>query len=102
MKIQLEQRLDLKACPICGSSPLLSIEDMGQPNGRGYPGDFRYYFYCPFCQKVEGNSFTTVYTETKKECIKKAAESWNEEVDKMKTFFIKEEEKWVKKNLLKD
>lgn len=91
MRIQLEQRLNLKNCPICGSNPLLSTEDMGKPNGRGYPGDFIYYFYCPFCGKLEGHSFTTVYTKTEKECIEKAAESWNEEVDKMKTLLIKEE-----------
>lgn len=66
MKIQLEQKLDLKACPICGSNPLLSIDDMGQSNGRGYPREFMYYFYCPFCQKLDGNSFTTVYTKSKK------------------------------------
>lgn len=84
MKIQLDQRLVLKPCPICGSDPLLSRDDMGQPNGRGYRGDFMYYFYCPFCQKLDGNSFTTVYTKTTKECIKKAAKAWNEVVDKMK------------------
>lgn len=84
MNIQLEQRLDLKTCPICGSSPLLSTDDMGQSNGRGYPGNFMYYFYCPFCQKLEGKYFTTVYIKSKQECIEKAAESWNEEVDKMK------------------
>ena len=92
MKIKLEQKLNLKTCPICGSNPLLSTDDMGQPNGRGYPGEFSYYFYCPFCQKLEGNGFTTIYTKTK-ECIKKAAESWNEEVDKIKTFLIKENRK---------
>ena len=90
MQIKLEQKLDLKKCPICGSNPLLSTEDMGKPNGRGYPGDFKFYFYCPFCQKLNGDFFTTVYTKTKKECVKKAAESWNKEVDNMKAFLIKE------------
>lgn len=92
MKIKLEQKLKLKTCPICGSSPLLSIDDMGQPNGRGYPGDFMYYFYCPFCQKLEGKFFTTLYL-AQKECIKRAAESWNEEVDKMKTILMEGETK---------
>lgn len=93
MKIKLDKRLNLKPCPICGSSPLLSTEDMGQPNGRGYPGDFMYYFYCPFCQKLEGDGFTTVYIPTQKECITKAAESWNEEVNKIRNFLNYKEEK---------
>ena len=91
MKIKLEQRLNLKTCPICGSAPLLSTDDMGKPNGRGYPGNFCYYFYCPFCGKLEGDGFTTVYTKTKGECIEEAAASWNEEVDKMKSILIRED-----------
>ncbi len=83
MKIHLKRRLNLKPCPICNSIPLLSTDDMGQPNGRGYTGDFMYYFYCPFCQKLDGNGFTTIYAPTEK-CIEEASNSWNEVVDKMK------------------
>lgn len=83
MKIELDHKINLKKCPICGSSPLLSTQDMGEPNGRGYPGNYAFWFYCPFCGKVEGRFSDTVYTDTKQECIEAAVKSWNEEVDKI-------------------
>ena len=43
-------RPKIKVCPICGSVPIMRVEDMGKPNGRGYPGDFSYTLSCNYCK----------------------------------------------------
>ena len=78
-------RPKIKVCPICGSVPIMRVEDMGKPNGRGYPGDFSYTLSCNYCKLPKSVSATTVYTNPDKiedECISK----WNEEVDRIQNF----------------
>lgn len=91
MRIELKHKINLKNCPICGSDPLLVTQDLGEPNGRGYPGDYSFWFYCPFCRKVEGKGSSTVYTESKEEAVELAIKSWNEEVDKIENFLNKKD-----------
>lgn len=76
-------RPKIKVCPICGNAPIMRVEDMGQPNGRGYPGCFIYTLSCNYCRIPRSVFATTVYTDPDKvevECINK----WNEEVDRIR------------------
>lgn len=84
MKINTKRPI-AKACPVCGNMPIIRVEDMGEPNGRGYPGCFRYTLSCNCCKIPQSVSATTVYTdpdEIETECINK----WNEEVDRIQAF----------------
>lgn len=84
MKINTN-RPKVKVCPICGSMPTMRIEDMGRPNGRGYPGCFSYTLSCDYCELPQSVGATTVYTDPSKveiECINK----WNKEVDRIQAF----------------
>ena len=84
-------------CPICKSTPVLRVSDMGRPNGRGYQGCFAWIYECPKCGLVSGGS-DTVYTPKDRVEIE-AIRSWNRAVNDMrvimgkKTIEVKEEEK---------
>lgn len=84
MKINTN-RPKIKACPICGSMPIMRVNDMGRPDGRGYPGGLSYTLSCDCCKLPHPGSSTTIYTAPNKVeevCINR----WNSEVDRIQAF----------------
>ena len=78
-------RPKIKVCPICGSIPIMKVEDMGRPNGRGYPGCFSYTISCPHCDLPKHVGSDTVCHDPDT-AHRLSRERWNEEVDRIQAF----------------
>ena len=69
-----------KACPICGAAPKMISEDLGGPDGHGYPGCVDMYLECSGCGIIKAGSYNTIYSEYN-EAKNLAIQDWNEVVD---------------------
>lgn len=76
--------VELEACPICGTYPEKDVVSLGKPNGGGYPGCYLYQYKCEKCGLVKGKQIDDVYRH-KDVAQNNARESWNEEVNRIRT-----------------
>ena len=77
--------IKVNCCPICESMPILKIEDLGRPNGHGYPGCDSYEMYCPYCNLPKHVSSDTI-NKSPEEAQKDVVKAWNEEVLRVRSF----------------
>lgn len=73
-----------KKCPICGSDPEFSIDDLGRYHD-GYPGNFNYILRCPLCKLPKEQCADDIYYSMK-EAMVKLDNWWNKEVDRIQKF----------------
>lgn len=69
-----------KACPICGAAPKIISEELGRPDGHGYPGCVNMYLECSGCGIIKAGSYDTISSEFN-EAKNLATKDWNEVVD---------------------
>ena len=75
--------MEIKNCIICGTVPTLKTEDMGKPNGRGYPGYLSYDLKCKNCGMVHVST-TDIYDDVKEEkAPERIIRLWNDKLDKI-------------------
>jgi hypothetical protein len=85
--------VSLKLCPICGEAPERTSYDLGRPGGHGYPGHTSYQYKCECCGLLKGSDCDDIYG-SKETAIRRAKETWNEEVDRTTEFLSRQ---WVSK-----
>ena len=82
LKCNMTERPVLKACPICGSAPVLKTDSLDYGNGHGYPGCFLYRFECSGCGMITTDEKTDIYDKAGAPTAEqRAAREWNETVD---------------------
>ena len=74
----------LENCPWCGSIGKLKSEDLGKPNGRGYPGCSLIYVECSNIEcraTAPFGKIDTIYRSTQ-EAVDQAVKIWNKRGEK--------------------
>ena len=79
----IKERMNkVKACPICGSAPVLKRDSLDRGNGHGYPGCYDMHYECAGCGIIKGGETTDIYDKPGEPTAEqRAAQDWNEIVD---------------------
>ena len=80
-----------KVCPICGKLPVLRQEVFDIGKCRSYSKQYYVYQYaCGYCRLLKSEEMHDIYISSE-EAKGNAAESWNEEVDRIIRIMIASE-----------
>jgi len=93
---------EIKKCPICGSEPECTVNDMGRGNGHGYPGNFKHKYSCPKCGMITTSADDIYDSDKEKKAPERAIENWNFEVDKIQKYLNNRKDKENKEVVSKD
>ena len=78
-EIEIIEIKSIKTCPWCGCIAVLKTEDLGKPNGRGYPGHTLVYVQCANskCRATAPNGKIDDIHRSTREAIDQAVKIWN-------------------------